>query len=285
MTIEGRNGFRLFLRLFALGNGLFALFLFALTRPRLATPLFEFPLLASLHALVLGALLPLLLGTLSRDTPLFRVACLFVCAGEMVLVTGFLSLPRSPLPMEGGLLVSAGLVLGAFLLRPGRWSFLYWMALGASALLGVLLGGVLFRPTIDPIPFSMLAAHGLLGAGLGLYPLFWLRKDRDARPKSLVILLAGGTVILLELVLKHTLISAGTMGMLALVVFLMAGLGLDRDGRLLGILCVGVAAFMGLSGKLLPGEALSLLGVLLLGGSIAGFFRTSSCFQEDSEAD
>ena len=111
MTIEGRNGFRLFLRLFALGNGLFALFLFALTRPRLATPLFEFPLLASLHALVLGALLPLLLGTLSRDTPLFRVACLFVCAGEMVLVTGFLSLPRSPLPMEGGLLVSAGLDL------------------------------------------------------------------------------------------------------------------------------------------------------------------------------
>ncbi len=92
-------------------------------------------------------------------------------------------------------------------------------------------------------------------------------------------------MILLELVLKHTLISAGTMGMLALVVFLMAGLGLDRDGRLLGILCVGVAAFMGLSGKLLPGEALSLLGVLLLGGSIAGFFRTSSCFQEDSEAD
>ncbi len=272
MTIAGRKGFRLFLLLFSLGNGLFAILLYVLTRPSLSTPLFEFPLLASLHALVLGTLLPLLLDRIYRDSSLFRVASLYVCMGELVLVSGFLTLPRSELPYDGGIMVTTGLLLAAFLLRPGSWRFLYWMALGGSAGLGILLGEVLSRPTIDPIPFSMIAAHGLLGAGLGLYPLFWVREDRSIRAKLPVITLVGAVLIFLTLVLKETLIR-GSMGALFIGIVILAAIGLGKEGRLFGLLFVGTAAFLWFSGSFLPGEGISLLGLLLLGGCFVGLFR------------
>jgi hypothetical protein len=265
-------GFRLFLLLFSLGNGLFATLLYVLTRPSLSTPLFEFPLLASLHALVLGTLLPLLLDRIYRDSSLFRVASLYVCMGELVLVSGFLTLPRSALPYDGGIMVTTGLLLAAFLLRPGSWRFLYWMALGGSAGLGILLGEVLSRPTIDPIPFSMIAAHGLLGAGLGLYPLFWVREDRSIRAKLPVITLVGAVLIFLTLVLKETLIR-GSMGALFIGIVILAAIGLGKEGRLFGLLFVGTAAFLWFSGSFLPGEGISLLGLLLLGGCFVGLFR------------
>ena len=272
MTIAGRKGFRLFLLLFSLGNGLLATLLYVLTRPSLSTPLFEFSLLASLHALVLGTLIPLLLDRLYRDSPLFRVASLYVCMGELVLVSGFLTLPRSELPYDGGIMVTTGLLLAAFLLRPGSWRFLYWMALGGSAGLGILLGEVLSRPTIDPIPFSMIAAHGLLGAELGLYPLFWIREDRAIRAKLPVIAFVGAVLIFLILVLKETLIR-GSMGALFVGVTILAATGLGREGRLFGLLFVGAAAILWFSGSFLPGEGISLLGLLLLGGCFVGFFR------------
>jgi len=272
LTIAGRKGFRLFLLLFSLGNGLFAILLYVLTRPSLSTPLFEFSLLASLHALILGTLLPLLLDGLYRDSPLFRVASLYVCTGELVLVSGFLTLPRSELPYDGGIMVTTGLLLAAFLLRPDSWRFLYWMALGGSAGLGILLGEVLSRPTIDPIPFSMIAAHGLLGAGLGLYPLFWVRGDRLIRAKLPVITLVGAVLIFLTLVLKETLIR-GSMGALFIGIVILAATGLGREGRLFGLLFVGTAAILWFSGSFPPGEGISLLGLLLLGGCFVGLFR------------
>lgn len=284
MTIAGRKGFRLFLLLFSLGNILFAVLLYALTRPSLSTPLFEFPLLASLHALVLGTLLPLLLDGLYRDSPLFRVASLFVCTGELVLVSGFLTLPRSELPYDGGMMVTTGLLLAAFLLKPGSWRFLYWMALGGSAGLGILLGEVLSRPTIDPIPFSMIAAHGLLGAGLGLYPLFWVRKDQEIRAKLPVIALVGAVLIFLTLVLKETLIR-GSMGALFVGMAILAASGLGREGRLFGLLCVGGAVILWFSGRFLPGEGMSLLGLLLLGGCLVGLLRNRQGLQGEPAAD
>ena len=283
MTIAGRKGFRLFLLLFSLGNGLFAILLYVLTRPSLSTPLFEFPLLASLHALVLGTLLPLLLDGLYRDSPLFRMASLYVCMGELVLVSGFLTLPRSELPYDGGIMVTTGLLLAAFLLRPGSWRFLYWMALGGSAGLGILLGEVLSRPTIDPIPFSMIAAHGLLGAGLGLYPLFWVRKDRAIRAKLPVIVLVGSVLIFLTLVLKETLIR-GSMGALFIGIVILAATGLGREGRLFGLLFVGTAAILWFSGSFLPGEGISLLGLLLLGGCFVGLFRNPGVHEGEPAA-
>ena len=163
MTIAGTNGRRLFLRFFALGNALFSGILFAVTRPPLSTPLFEFPLLAALHALVVGTLIPLLLDRFRQDSPFFRVSGLFIATGDLVLITGFLLHPRSALPEEGGMMVTAGILMAGVTLFSGSWRFLYWTALCGAATLGILLGGVLARPAVDPIPFSMIAAHGVLG--------------------------------------------------------------------------------------------------------------------------
>ncbi len=272
MTIAGSNGYRFFLRLFALVNALFAGILFALTRPPLSTPLFEFPLLASLHAVVLGTLVPLLLARFSDDSPFFRVSILFIAVGDLVLVTGFLLHPRSLIPQEGGLMVTAGLLIGGVTLLPGSWRFLYWSFLCVAAGLGILLGGVLARPAIDPIPFSMIAVHGLLGAGLGLFPLFWLRTEGVIVRKSPVYFLAGGIILLILLVLQNTLVT-GTMGVLSAGALLLSGAGVDRKGLLIALLCILVVGLLRLSGTLLPGEGFSLLGILLLGGCLAGFFR------------
>ena len=272
MTIAGTNGYRLFLRFFALGNTLFAGILFAMTRPSLSTPLFEFSLLAALHALVVGTLVPLLLDRFRRDSPFFRVSGLFIATGDLVLITGFLLHPRSALPEEGGLMVTAGILMAGVTLFSGSWRFLYWTALCGAATLGVLLGGVLARSAVDPIPFSMIAAHGVLGAGLGLFPLFWLRtEDRIAR-KLPVLLFTAVLLLLLILILQNTLIS-GSMAVFAGGALLLAGAGVGREGRLLGLLCLSVVGVLRISGVLLPGEWLSFLGILLLGGCFWGYFR------------
>jgi len=272
LTIAATNGYRLFLRFFALGNLLFSGILFALTRPSLSTPLFEFPLLAVLHSLVVGTLIPLLLVRFGRDSSLFRMSALFVATGDLVLIAGFLLHPRSALPEEGGLMVTAGILMAGVMLVSGSWRFLYWIFLSAAAVMGILLGGVLARPTVDPIPFSMIAAHGVLGAGLGLFPLFWLRMQETIARKIPVLFFSGGIFLLLALVLQNTLVS-GSMAIFVGGALLLAGAGIEREGQLLGLFCLSAVLVLRFSDVLLPGEVLSLLGVLLLGGCFWGYFR------------
>ena len=238
--------------------------------PSLSTPLFEFPLLASIHAIVLGSLLPLLFDRYYRPCIPFRLGGMFVCAGEMVLVTGFLLHPRSSLCADGGLMVMAGLLLAGVTFRVSTSVFLYWLSLLMSSAMGYVLGTILMRPVIDPIPFSMIAAHALIGAGSGLFPLFWIESG-EARGNLLSYVMAGFVGVSLFFVLEKTVIT-NTMEVLASSILALGLSGVSWNGR---VLIFVFAIFSGIiiwSGRLYPGQWISVWGILLIFGAYAGYF-------------
>lgn len=266
--------FRLFLRAFATANAIFAVLLFALKHPSLSTPLYEFSLLAALHALVLGSLLPLLFDRFYIESRVLRVASLFVCTGEIVIVLGFMIHPRSPLPSEGGVLVATGIILAISLLRGTTGSSIYWIALAGSSVMGIVLGQVLVRPFIDPIPFSLMSVHGLLGMALGLFPLFWKREEAGKRvwkSRTLVLFLFFS----LMLVLRHHLLTWMIIPLL-LCILVLSALGIVGWGKFWGLASIFPAGVLSFFGGLLPGEALSMMGIILLGGCYVGYFRKNT---------
>ncbi len=269
---------------FASLNLLFALILYVETRPSLSTPLFEFPLLAILHSIVLGTLLPLLLDRFYTDGRAFRIGAYFVLVGEAVIVVGFVIHPRSPLPSQGGLMVATGLLLIVYLLRSKEWQWVYWIFLAGSSVMGVMLGTVLFRPYIDPIPFSMIAVHGLLGMALGLFPLFWIGGKGRGVGHPFRVILVLTILALMVFILRQTLITPAIWPLVTLMA-LLSGAGISSWGKVLGLLCVTITAIMASAGELLPGEWISLLGVLLMGGCAVGYFRTKAYSPSDLTPD
>jgi len=269
LTIEEGWGFRRGLRIIALVNIFLSCVLLAYFRPRLSTPLLEFPLLAILHLFVLGGILPLLMERWCEFSRTFRLGVLFSQSGTAVLVAGFLLYPRSPLPLEGGLLVSSGLLFVLLALPRGSRSFLSWVFLWIASLLGLSLGGVLARPVIDPIPFSTISVHAILGAGLGLYALSWLGNRSGRSPFcDAAILLA--TVLGLFLVLRHTLVDR------TMVIFSLGALGILLGevkglGRVLAVVLSGGISAAGLTGLLLPGTWVSDLAAVFVLGGLVGF--------------
>jgi len=251
--------------------------------PSFATPLFEYPLLAALHALVLGSLLPLLLDRYYRPSSAYRLGGMFVVVGELVLVTGFLIHPRSILPADGGLMVFFGVLMASVNRGIRTYFFLYWTGLLLSAAMGVVLGDVLLRPVIDPIPFSMIAVHGLLGAGLGFYPLFWIRSPTAEWPRWFVLLVFVSTGLLF-FVIEKSLITF-LMIPLSLIVAVLGGLGMSGKGRS-GVAILLIAAFVAsVSGVFLSGQLIAVSGFFLIAGSYAGYFwnRNHPCGGEASE--
>lgn len=272
MTTWHDRGYRLFLHIFATVNGIVAIGFLLRSRPALTTPLFEYPLLASLHAIVLGSLLPLLFARLYRETPAFRLGTLFVMGGGLVVVTGFLLHPRSALPEEGGVMVLTGVVLVWASTITWSLSGLYWTGLLLSSGMGVFLGKTLARPVIDPIPFSTIAVHGFTGAGLGLFPLFWMKKGEGENVQTLVlfVLVFAAMLWVLDVRLVHRSM------LLFLAAVILAGFaGIGRSGRWTLFAMFSVVMAGGFEADLLPGEWISLGGMLLLAGCYAGYFLNS----------
>lgn len=168
-------------------------------------------------------------------------------------------------------MVVSGLLIAAPTFRVRTFHFLYWTGLLISASMGYFLGGVLMRPVIDPIPFSLIAVHGLLGAGLGLYPLFWMGSDTKGGfiRASLVAAVSAG---LLVWVLGQPLLTS-SMEVFSLSILILGGLGQGWPGRLLLVSVIMVTIVLVLSGLLLPGQWISVLGILLIAGCYAGYFR------------
>jgi len=255
-------------RIYSLINILLAAVMALLEHPRLSTPLFEFPLLAILHLLVLGGVLPLLMIRWFEFSLHLRLGLAFTQAGAAVLVVGFLLHPRSALPMEGGVLVAAGILLAMLSLPWTHRSFRFWFFFWSSAVFGVFLGGVLARPVVDPIPFSAIAVHALLGGGLGLFSLGWLRREGPRYPlweaASLLLMIVG-----VGLVLQTTLLNR-------VMIFLVAGAfailleGVSFRGRILAIVLSGMCVLGGIRGWFLPGEWISALAGSFVLGGLAG---------------
>ena len=274
MTIEDGQGFQKGLRIIAQANILLSCVMLGYFRPRLSTPLFEFPLLATLHLFVLGGILPLLMERWCPFSRTFRLAVLFFLSGTAVLVAGFLLYPRSPLPLEGGLLVSSGLLLVLLSIPRESPSFLSWVFFWIASLLGISLGGVLARPVVDPIPFSAISVHAILGAGLGLYALCWIgRSFGRSLFREGALLLA--TALGLFLVLRHTLVDR------TMVVFSLGALGIllaeiRWAGRILALVLAGGVSAAGIAGLLLPGTWVSDLAAVFVLGGLAGLLPTVS---------
>ena len=271
MTILEGSLFLRGVRIYSLVNILLSAALAFFSHPRLSTPLFEFSLLGILHLFVLGGVLPLLMIRWFSVSALLRMGLAFTQVGAWVLVAGFFIHPRSALPLEGGILVSAGILLGILSLSWRDRAFRFWVFLWVSAVFGVFLGGVLARPTVDPIPFSAIAIHAMLGAGLGLFALGWTvaRKKRHRWWE-------GGSMVLLALgigeALQTTLISRmlAFLAVGALVVLLE---GVGGKGRFLAIFLTGACLEGAWSGWLLPGEWISALAGSLVLGGLAGILR------------
>jgi hypothetical protein len=254
-------------RIYSLINILLSALMAIFEHPRLSTPLFEFPLLAILHLLVLGGILPLLMVRWFDFSLQLRLGMAFSQAGAAVLVVGFLLHPRSALPMEGGLLVAAGILLSMLSLPWSHRSFRFWFFLWSSAVLGVFLGGVLARPVVDPIPFSAIAVHALLGGGLGLFSLGWLRREGPRYPlwevASLLLMIVGVGLVLQTTLLNRTLIYLVAGASLILLE------GVSLRGRILATVLSGGCVLGAIQGWFLPGEWISALaGSFVLGGLV-----------------
>ncbi|MGC8528634.1 MAG: hypothetical protein ACP5OP_00330 [Leptospirillia bacterium] len=268
MTISGAPLFLLGVRIYSLINILLSAVMALFEHPRLSTPLFEFPLLAILHLLILGGILPLLMIRWFEFSLQLRMGLAFSQVGAAVLIVGFFLHPRSALPMEGGLLVAAGILISMLSLHWTHRSFRFWFFLWSSAVFGVFLGGVLARPAVDPIPFSAIVVHAMLGSGLGLFSLGWLRREGPRYPlwegASLLFMAVG-----VGLVLRTTLLNR-------MMVFLVAGAfvvlleGVSFRGRILAVVLSGVCV-LGATGEwFLPGEWISALAGSFVLGGLAG---------------
>ncbi len=256
-------------RVYSFANILLSALLALAFRPRLSTPLFEFPLLALLHLLVLGGILPLLmLRWIPFSLPL-RLGLGFTQVGTVVLVVGFLLHPRSGLPMEGGILVSAGILLALLSLPWSHRSLRFWFILWISSAFGVFLGGVLARPTVDPIPFSAIAVHAILGGGLGLFALGWLASEGKKRFPVWEIVSLGLLVLGVGELLRTTLVDS-RMAFLAGGALLVLLEGVDPRGRIVAIVLAGGCLFGERMGWLLPGEWISALAGSFVLGGLAG---------------
>ncbi|MHB1286927.1 MAG: hypothetical protein ACYCYP_10285 [Leptospirales bacterium] len=74
----------------------------------LLTPILQFPILAFIHLLALLVILPNILFFESVHTQKGRIAIALILSGGIVLVIGFLSIPRTLITAETGLMIAIG---------------------------------------------------------------------------------------------------------------------------------------------------------------------------------
>jgi hypothetical protein len=167
-------------------------------------------------------------------------------------------------------MVMAGLLLAGATFRVTTYAFLYWLALLMASAMGYVLGSILMRPVIDPIPFSMIAAHALMGAGLGLFPLFWIESS-ETRGTLFSYVMAGFVGGCLYFVLEKTIIT-NSLEALASSILALGVSGITWNGRVLIFVFVILSGSVAWSGIFYPGQWISVWGILLIFGSYAGYF-------------
>ncbi len=142
----------------------------------LLTPILQFPILAFIHLLALLVILPNILFLEPVHTQKGRIAIALILSGGIALVIGFLSVPRTLIAAETGLMIAIGFwflkeEFNRQNLESGQSTRLGFEGLLLTALTGIILGLTLARPTIDPIPFQGIEIHGLLGLAFTLSAL------------------------------------------------------------------------------------------------------------------
>ncbi|MHB8422124.1 MAG: hypothetical protein ACYDAM_05045 [Leptospirales bacterium] len=105
-----------------------------------------------------------------------RIAIALISAGGSVLVIGFLTVPRTLVASESGIMLALGFWLLKISFSKQEKEKRYWIQLGfiglfLTALTGILLGVTLARPTVDPIPFQGIELHLFAGLAFTLSTL------------------------------------------------------------------------------------------------------------------
>ncbi len=248
----------------------------SLRPPTFDTPLFHFPFLAFIHALALLVLLPYL-----GFEPLFksitgRIGAALCLSGGLTLVLGFLFIPRSLVSAQAGLMTTLGFLLLFNVHRTNQGALFkpVFYALILTGITGTMLGLTLARQAIDPIPFSGIEIHVLLGLAFTMTAFLRIRTSLPDTPwHGASALLFGSALVLLfslELTRKSGILTALS---LALLIISLKGVSPSVEGsRPLWILGLAVAAVLSPVWDFGAGPMLSLFVLAWLYVLIQGIF-------------
>jgi hypothetical protein len=248
----------------------------SLRPPTFDTPLFHFPFLAFVHALSLLVLLPYLAfePLLKRGTG--RIGATLCLSGGLTLVLGFLFIPRSLSSAQAGLMMTLGFLLlfkKYRVFREGLFTPVFY-ALILTGITGTILGLTLARQAIDPIPFSGIEIHVLLGLAFALTTFLRVLPPLPETPgigaSTLLFGLALVLLFALELPLKSGILAASSLGVLIIA---LKGVPPSVEGsRPLWILGLAVAAVLSPIWDFGAGPMLSLFVLAWLYLLIQGIF-------------
>jgi hypothetical protein len=154
--------------------------------PKLELPLMHYHLLMILHSVLLGVVLLPLLQKVSRETPFQKISWTLIISGLSILLIGFLTAPRTAMVKDGGIFITAGVILSLAHHLKNPFSVLFWpsIALIETCLLGYKLGKSLDRIAVDPIPFSTLSTHATTGLFLALPAMIFISRIKESPDNS-----------------------------------------------------------------------------------------------------
>ena len=248
----------------------------SLRPPTFDTPLFHFPFLAFIHALALMVLLPYL-----TFEPLFksgtgRIGAALCLSGGLTLILGFLFIPRSLVSAQAGLMTTLGffLLFRNYRTLQGTLFKPVFYALILTGITGTILGLTLARQAIDPIPFSGIEIHVLLGLAFTMTAFLRTRTPRSGTlwHKGSALLFGSALVLLfaLELIPESGILTASS---LAILIISLKGVPPSVEGsRPLWILGLALGAVLSPVWDFGAGPMLSLFVLAWLYVLIQGIF-------------